>query len=354
MRLAGTVALAVLATTGCSPTKPGPVVELAIRSVSPSAGPAMGGTEVTIRGAGYAAGTTVTIGGRAATDVSVRGSDTLTAKTPASSTAGAVDVVVTFSGRTDVLAGGFTYEPTGPNTAPVIKSIAAQGRRLKQPPAFADYGETILLTVVVEDAESAATQLVYQWRGCDGTFSGTGPQVEWTAPALGSLPSTCTIEVAVLDGPHVLTRSIAIRLHNSIAEVGALALLFLEEFANSAIPAETTIRNFSDVPNECRLGKAAELGDVQRNRTNYRHLSHTYGSTTVTINFGGICAFRTRSADACIATPVEWRSTKLDTETLEVAKGTSQITGVYESSRWWLCRSEIQDPITTSGLTFMY
>jgi len=313
----------------------------------------MGGTEVTIRGAGYAAGTTVTIGGRAATDVSVRGSDTLTAKTPASAVAGAVDVVVTFSGRTDVLAGGFRYEPTGPNTAPVIKSIAAQGRRPRQPPMFADYGETILLTVVVEDAESAATQLVYQWRGCDGTFAGTGPEVEWTAPAMGSLPSTCTIDVTVVDGPHALTRSIVIRLHNSIAEVGALALEFLTEFADALIPAEATVRNFSDLSNDCREGKAAELKDVQDNRRDYRIESFTYGAAAVTINFGGVCAFRTRTADACIATPVEWRSIRLDTGAPELAKGVSYITGVYQSSRWWLCRSEYR-PNPGTSLTFMH
>lgn len=352
MRLAGTVALAVLATTGCSPTKPGPVVvELAIRSVSPTAGPATGGTEVTIRGTGFAAGVAITIGGRAATDVSVRGSDTLTAKTPASSTAAAVDVVVAFSGRTDVLAGGFRYEPTGPNTAPVIKSIAAQGRRLKQPPAFADYGETILLTVVVEDAESAATQLVYQWRGCDGTFSGTGPQVEWTAPALGSLPSTCTIEVTVLDGPHALTRSIAIRLHNSIAEVGALALLFLEEFADPMIPAETTVRNFSGVA--CAAGKAAELKDVTNNRATRTITSHTYGAPAVTVAFGSLCRSKTKTVDACVLTSVEWQSTVKDGGAQEIVKGISTISGVYTDSRWWLCESNF-DGASSLGLHFMH
>ena len=82
---AAAAAIAVLSTTCSSPTKPGPVVvELAIHSVAPIAGPAAGGTEVTIRGAGFAAGAAIMIGGSAATDVSVRGSDTVTAKTPLS------------------------------------------------------------------------------------------------------------------------------------------------------------------------------------------------------------------------------------------------------------------------------
>jgi hypothetical protein len=344
--LAATAALAVLSASCDSPTNPGPVVELAIHSIAPRQGPATGGTDVTIRGVGFAAGATITIGGRAATEVNVRGSDIVTARTPASTIAGPVDVVVTLSGRTNVLAGGFTYETLPPNTAPVIKSIAAQGKRLRQPPTFADYGETIQVTLVVEDAESAPTQLVYQWQqACGGTFTGTGPQVEWMAPAIGTLPSTCTIQVTVTDGPHVATTSIAVRLHNSIAEVGALALEFLEEFANSAIPAETTVRNFSS---SCP-GKAAELKDVQENRRDYIHVSHTYGVAKTTIAFGGMC--KGRPADACVITPVEWRSTYKPTGQLEVATGISTISGIYRDSRWWLCDSSA-DGVSTLGLWF--
>jgi hypothetical protein len=337
MRLPGTVALAILA-TACSPTTPGPIVELAIQSVSPNTGPVTGGTEATIRGAGFAAGTSVTIGGRPASDVSVQGSDMLTVKTPSSSVAGTVDVVVSLGGRTDRLAGGFTYQSTAPNTAPGIRSITAQGRRLRQPPSYADYGETIQLALVVEDAETPASQLVYEWRACDGIFNGTGPQVEWTAPAIGSLPSVCTIEVIVLDGPHIQTRAVLVRLHNTIAEVGALALLFLEEFADNSIPAATTVRNFSD---SCS-GKATELGDVTFVRDTRRIDSHVYGVATVTVAFGGMC--KGKAADACVVTPVEWRSTVKETGALEIATGVSTISSIYRDSRWWLCDSVADEP----------
>jgi hypothetical protein len=346
--LAATAALAVLSASCDSPTNPGPVVELAIHSVTPSAGPATGGTEVTIRGTGFAAGAAITIGGRAATEVNVRGSDVVMARTPSSVVAGPVDVVVTLSGITRVLAGGFLYEPTAPNTAPVIKSIAAQGTRLRQPPTFADYGETIQVTLVVEDAESAPTQLVYQWQqACGGTFTGTGPQVEWTAPAIGTLPSTCTIQVTVTDGPHVATTSIAVRLHNSIAEVGALALEFLTEFADNLIPAATTVRNFA---NSCP-GKAAELKDVTNNRATHFINEHKYGTPAVTVAFGSQC--RSKSADACARTSVEWQSTRLATNQQEVVTGTSTISGVYRDSRWWLCESSF-DGASSLGLHFMH
>lgn len=303
---------------------------------------------MTIRGAGFAAGAIITIGGRAATDVSVRGSDMVTAKTPESAIAGAVDVAVTLNGRTQVLAGGFRYDPIAPNSAPVIKSLAAQGKRLRQPPTFADYGETIQVTVVVEDAESAPAQLDYQWQqACGGTFTGTGPQVEWTAPALGTLPSICTIQVTITDGPHVAVRSIAVRLHNSLEEMRSLVFEFLTEFANSMIRAETTVRNFSD---SCP-GKAAELKDVANNRVSHTITGHEYGPIAVTVAFGGVC--RKKTADACAVTSVEWRSIRNATNQLEIVNGISTISGVYRDSRWWLCESSF-DGASSLGLHFMH
>ena len=347
LRRAAAAAVAVLAVTCGTPTKPGPiVVELTIQSVSPTSGPATGGTEVTIRGAGFAAGTVVTIGGRAATDVIVHGADNLTAKTPASPTAGPSDIVVTLSGRTQTLAGGFRYDPIAPNTAPVITSIAAQGRRPRQPAAYADYGETIQLTLVIQDAETAPAQLTYLWRACDGTFAGTGPQVDWTAPAIGTLPSTCTIDVTVTDGPHVLTRSIVVRLHNSVAEVSALALEFLEEFADNLIPASTTVRNFSD---SCP-GKASELKDVTFVRDTRFINTHVYGTPAATVAFGGSC--KSKTADACVTTSVEWNSTVIASKATEIAKGTSTISGIYRDSRWWLCDS-VYDGASSLGLHFL-
>ena len=341
-----TAAITVFAAT-CSPNKPGPViVELVLQSVSPNAGPATGGTEITIRGTGFAAGTTVTIGGRPATDVNVRSSDMITAKTPSSSIASLVDVAVTLNGRTSTLATGFRYDPTAPNTPPVITSITAQGRRPRQPAAFADYGETIQITLGVQDAETAPAQLIYQWRACDGTFVGTGPQVDWTAPAIGSLPSTCTIDVTVTDGPHILTRSIVVRLHNSIAEVGALALEFLTEFANNLIPAADTVRNFSS---SCP-GKTSELEDVTYIRDTRIINSHLYGTPAVTVSFGGSC--KSKTSDACVTTSVQWNSTVKESGATEIAKGTSTISGVYRDSRWWLCDS-LYDGASSLGLRFM-
>jgi len=341
-------ALAVVSSTCGTPTNPGPVAEFAVQSVSPGTGPAAGGTELTIRGSGFATGATVTIGGRPATDVAVRGADMITAKTPASTIAGAVDIAVLLNGRSGTLANGFRYE-VSTNTTPTIKSITAQGKRLRQPANFGDYGETLTVTAVVEDAQANPAALTYQWSApCGGTFTGTGAQVEWKTPATGTNATTCTVELIVSDGPRVVTGTASVQLHNSVAEVSGMALEFLNEFADPNLPAdERMVRNFS---NSCP-GKAAELSDVTKNRETRIINSHKYGTPATTVAFGSMC--KTKAADACVVTSAEWQSTVKATGAPETAKGISTISGVYRDSRWWLCDSSF-DGTSSLGLHFLY
>ncbi|HKY43050.1 MAG TPA: IPT/TIG domain-containing protein [Pyrinomonadaceae bacterium] len=80
-----------------------------ISSISPNTGSTSGGTSVTITGTGFLSGATVTIGGTAATNVSVVSSTSITATTPAHA-AGTVDVVVTNTdSQNATLTNGFTY-----------------------------------------------------------------------------------------------------------------------------------------------------------------------------------------------------------------------------------------------------
>ena len=93
-----------------------------VGSVFPASGPTSGGTGVTINGTNFAAGATVTLGGNAATGVSVVNSTTITATTPAHA-AGAVSVTVTNpNGQSGTLASGFTYTASAP--APTVSSVA--------------------------------------------------------------------------------------------------------------------------------------------------------------------------------------------------------------------------------------
>jgi hypothetical protein len=85
-------------------------------TLAPRSGSINGGTVVTLTGLGFAPGTTLTIGGTAATAVSVISATQLTATTPPGP-AGAQDVVVTTpTGHSTTLSGGFTYVVPPPPT----------------------------------------------------------------------------------------------------------------------------------------------------------------------------------------------------------------------------------------------
>jgi hypothetical protein len=79
-----------------------------VDSVSPSSGPAAGGTGITIRGSGLTGSTGVTFGGTAATGFLVNNDATITCITAAHAT-GAVTVVVANPRGNVTVANGFTY-----------------------------------------------------------------------------------------------------------------------------------------------------------------------------------------------------------------------------------------------------
>ena len=80
-----------------------------VSAISPNNGTASGGTTVTITGTGFQSGAAVTIGGTAATGVTVVSSTSITAKTPAHA-AGAADVAVkNTDNQAGGLSGGYTY-----------------------------------------------------------------------------------------------------------------------------------------------------------------------------------------------------------------------------------------------------
>jgi hypothetical protein len=103
-------------TNGYTYSSAAPTVTL----VSPTSGPAAGGTAVTVTGTNFVAGATLTLGGVPATGVTFVSSTSITATTGAHA-AGAVNVVVT---NPDTQSGtrtnGFTYTST---TAPTVTSI---------------------------------------------------------------------------------------------------------------------------------------------------------------------------------------------------------------------------------------
>src|SRR5205085_846396 len=87
-----------------------------VSAISPNLGSAAGGTATNITGTNFLAGATVTLGGTAATGVTVVSGTSITATTVPHA-AGAVNVVVTNTdAQSGTLANGSTY--TGINPAP--------------------------------------------------------------------------------------------------------------------------------------------------------------------------------------------------------------------------------------------
>lgn len=119
----GTVDITVTSPGGTSATGaadqftyiPGPTVS----SISPTTGPAAGGTSVTITGANFTAASTVAFGSTAATSVTFMNSTTLNATAPAGT--GTADVRVTTANGTSPIVSGDVFTYIG---APTITSIS--------------------------------------------------------------------------------------------------------------------------------------------------------------------------------------------------------------------------------------
>jgi len=341
---------------------PPPNQSITVSAITPAAGTTLGGTQITITGTNFAAGAAVAIGGTAATDVSVQSATSLTARTPQHAS-GAADVVVTVGNRTGQLAGGYRFDAPAANTnpPPTISGITSRSARPGVPNRFADLDETITVTATVIDAETPSDQLKYEWSADSGSFSGTGREVTWRAPAQATTPAVVRLNVAVVEtyqttnsqglpttAENRVTGSIDIRLHASAKEVRDMSVEFLNEFSQQRVSPDQMVRNFTD---SCQ-GKRDERDQIRDNQA-----SRTINSYTVEPNpradiaFGGVCRDRGRVGDACVYVPVRWQSTIKSNGKPELAVGTDQLNLVYERDRWWLCDSDFIGT-TTSGLRF--
>ncbi len=132
----------------------------ALDSISPTDGPAAGGTTVTLTGTGLTGTTAVTFDGVPATGVLVVNDSTVTATTPLH-VAGAVDVSVTTPFGSDTLANAFTYvaAPTltavTPDTGPATGAtpVTLTGTGLTGTTAVTFDGVPATGLVVVSDTE---------------------------------------------------------------------------------------------------------------------------------------------------------------------------------------------------------
>ena len=164
----GTVAIANISSVTVTCT-----TNIQIDTVSPSSGPASGGTGVTLTGTGFTGTTGVTFGGTAATSVNVVNSTTVTAVTPANAV-GSVDVVITTPSGSATKTNGFTYLTTAVGQSAYGGTIASLNGGLNN-----------LIAAAIPDSRIG-------WGG-NGTVTGA------TSPTDGAA-NTATI-VSCLTGP---------------------------------------------------------------------------------------------------------------------------------------------------------
>jgi IPT/TIG domain-containing protein len=172
----------IVACSGSTPVSPAPpssVEPLAITGISPLAGPAVGGTPLTISGTGFMTGATVTMDGKPALVRSV-GSRSISALTPSAPGEGAVDVVVLNpDGRSARLPGGFTYVVFA---QPMISAVSASPGSTRGGAAFTISGTGFQASARVAFGGASVSASLFR-----GELIGTTP-----AHAAGTVDVTVT------------------------------------------------------------------------------------------------------------------------------------------------------------------
>ena len=173
-----------------------------LSAVNPASGTTAGGTPITITGTGFAAGATATVGGSAATGVSVVSATQINATTPAHP-AGVADVIVTVSGQSSAANPGdeFTYvvpPPTvtavNPSSGPTAggTAITITGTSFDTGPATVSVGGSPATGVSVVSAtqinattpaHSAGLADVVVTIGGQSSATNAGDQFTYLAPA---------------------------------------------------------------------------------------------------------------------------------------------------------------------------
>ena len=232
--------------------------------------------------------------------------------------------------------------------------MLVKGNFSRAPAQYATLGETVNVTATVTDAETAISQLTYEWASSvGGTFSANAAATTWTAPATlpGTTPVDATLTLTVIervDATHNnrVTATTVVDLHNSPKEVGDLAILFLEDFSKQ-LPVDVVMRNFTATCPE----SIDERGDVERNNATNEILAYNVSQNhTTTVPFSGTCPFvgRNPRGDACARVPVSWTSRRKSTGAVGTNSGVDQVTALLEGGRWKLCASDY-DVQTATG-----
>jgi hypothetical protein len=233
---------------------------------------------------------------------------------------------------------GGTVQPVH-NAAPVISAIAIDTSDR------VEVNQDVDVTATVTDAETPVANLQFIWRANVGTFSGSGPSVTWRLPkgtATTPVDVTITLEVrenyADVNGkgdPITSTNDVKksaapFPAHDSVAELSDMTIKFLVDyFGHSEVSPDACLVDFWD---GCS-GKDMEHSDIVNNRKMLTIQSAEARVNSVTFE---------DENDADIVAPCRFEDTLKSTGKSGVSQGNCLLTGVFESGRWWLCRSSFQ------------
>lgn len=145
-----------------------------VSSVTPGRGVPEGGTAVTVSGANFSSGATVTFGGEALANPGFVNSATITGTTPAHA-AGSVDVMVTNpGGQSGTKAGAFTYAYPSIMLAPATASLLTGAKKT--------------FTVTIDSAQTTSTDVALSSSGAAATVP--------ASVAIGAHATSATFDVS--------------------------------------------------------------------------------------------------------------------------------------------------------------
>jgi len=229
--------------------------------------------------------------------------------------------------------------PPKANEAPVISSLTTSSPRVE-----AD--EEVTVTAVVQDAETPADQLAYQWSATpvNGEFTGAGREVRWRAPRLQKTPDLYSLSLLVTEkytsrgqpAENKVLKTAQVHYNDSRGEILRISMRFLTElFPDFSVPALAAVQDFSDSCAE----KYSELSDVTNNRINFHILSGTYTNVSIDVdaektfaNVSGFCTF--------VDIPMDPNNPNYQKR--ESVSGVCTLTAVYENWKWFLCSSHFK------------
>jgi len=238
-----------------------------------------------------------------------------------------------------------------PNLEPTIVSLTAGSPRV-------DADADVILTAVVEDAETPLDQLTYQWSTTPigGDFVGSGAQIRWHAPHGQPTPAIYSIKLTVVEkyvsagqpAQHEVSKSIDVHYNDSPAEVRRIGMRFLTElFPDFTVAPPAAVQDFSD---SCP-GKFAELSDVTNNRKQFHILSGTYSPAAIDFDSAKTSA---SLSGQCTFVDIPTDPTNPNYNRRESVTGICSLTAVYESWRWYLCTSTFRGLGTTPARELRY